>query len=80
MVPKFLLLIETGKTARIRQMERSPGAISWSPDGSYLAFTMKEAEKNPVLLRAPKKPKGAKWANPARVTNRFKYEQDGQVI
>lgn len=73
----FIYWVETGKVARISQLERGPGAMSWSPDGEYIAFTMKIEEKNPVLVRAPKKPEGAKWAAAPRVTDRFKYEQDG---
>lgn len=73
----FVYWVETGKVARITQLERGPGALSWSPDGNHIAFTMKIEEKNPVLVRAPKKPEGAKWANAPRVTDRFKYEQDG---
>lgn len=73
----FVYWVETGKVARISQLERGPGAISWSPDGKHLAFTMKIEEKNPVLARGPKKPEGANWAPTPRVTDRFKYEQDG---
>ncbi len=73
----FIYWVETGKVARITQLERGPGGISWSPDGNYIAFTMKIEEKNPVLVSAPKKPEGAKWAAAPRVTDRFKYEQDG---
>jgi len=73
----FIYWVETGKVARISQLERGPGAMSWSPDGQYIAFTMKIEERNPVLVRAPKKPEGAKWAAAPRVTDRFKYEQDG---
>ncbi len=73
----FVYWVETGKVARISQLERGPGAISWSPDGKNLAFTMKIEEKNPVLARGPKKPEGANWAPSPRVTDRFKYEQDG---
>jgi len=73
----FIYWIETGKIARISQLEKGPGALSWSPDGKHIAFTMKIEEKNPVLVKAPKKPEGAKWATAPRVTDRFKYEQDG---
>ena len=73
----FMYWVETGKVARITQLERGPSGMSWSPDGNDIAFTMKIEEKNPVLVKAPKKPEGARWATPPRVTDRFKYEQDG---
>ncbi|MCG8372166.1 MAG: S9 family peptidase [Balneolales bacterium] len=73
----FVYWIETGTVARITQLERGPANLSWSPDGRYIAFTMKIEESNPVLVNAPKKPEGANWAPVPRVTDRFKYEQDG---
>ena len=73
----FIYWIKTGKIARITQLERTPSRLRWSPDGDHIAFTMKIKEKHPVLVTEPKKPEGAKWALAPRVTDRFKYEQDG---
>ena len=70
--------VNTGKTARISSLDRSPSGLSWSPDGTQLAFSMLVAQPNPVLVRAPKKPKGAKWAASPRVTTRVKHEADGR--
>ena len=67
----------TGKSARITQLEKSPGSITWSADGKQLAFTMTIAQKPPVLVKAPPKPKGAQWAKAPRVTDRMRHEQDG---
>lgn len=65
------------QTARITQLEKSPGSITWSPDGKQIAFNMTVAQKPPVLVRAPKKPQGAKWADAPRVTDRMRHERDG---
>lgn len=65
------------QTARITQLEKSPRSISWSSDGKQIAFTMTVAQKPPVLVRAPKKPKGAQWAKAPRVTDRMRHERDG---
>lgn len=73
----FVYWVESGKMARITQLERSPGDISWSPDGKYLAFNMHIPEPNPVLVKPPKKPDGAEWAEHPRVTKRLKHEADG---
>ncbi|MBO6522781.1 MAG: S9 family peptidase [Balneolaceae bacterium] len=73
----FIYWLESGVTARITQLENSPGGLAWSPDGQHLAFTMKVEESNPVLVKSPKKPKGAEWAPAPRVTTRLNYEQDG---
>lgn len=70
--------LDSGKTARLSQLDRSPSGLSWSPDGKMLAFSMLEAASNPVLVRAPKKPKGAQWAKAPRVTERLKHEADGR--
>lgn len=67
----------TGQTARLTQLEKSPGSITWSSDGKQIAFTMTVAQKPPVLVKAPKKPKGANWAKAPRVTDRMYHERDG---
>jgi dipeptidyl aminopeptidase/acylaminoacyl peptidase len=38
---------------------------------------MKIDAEAPVIVKAPAKPKGAKWADPARITDRLKHEADG---
>lgn len=70
--------VNSGKTARISSLDRSPSGLSWSPDGTQIAFSMLVAQPNPVLVKAPKKPKGAKWASSPRVTTRLKHEADGR--
>ena len=39
---------------------------------------MNEAKAPPVLAKMPKKPKGAKWAELPRITDRLKHELDGR--
>ncbi|MDX1637678.1 MAG: S9 family peptidase [Balneolaceae bacterium] len=73
----YIYWVESGKLARVTQLENSPRGLSWSPDGTRLAFTMKVAEPNPVLVKPPKKPDGAEWAEHPRVTTRLKHEADG---
>lgn len=73
----FMYWTNSGRIARISQLPASPGNLSWSPDGAQLAFTMKVSAPSPVLIKMPARPKGAKWAAPARVTDRLKHEADG---
>ena len=73
----FIYWVASGKMARITQLDRSPSNISWSPDGSHLAFSMHVPESNPILVKPPKKPKGADWAEHPRVTKRLNHEADG---
>lgn len=73
----FLYWIASDKTARLTQLDGSPKNLAWSPDGQQIAFAMKVAEEAPMLVSAPAKPDDAEWAEPARITTRLKYEQDG---
>ncbi|MCE2613825.1 S9 family peptidase [Flavobacteriaceae bacterium D16] len=68
----------TGKVARISQLPASPSSLTWSPDGKQLAFSMNVPKAPPVLVKMPKKPKGAKWAESPRITDRVYHEADGR--
>ncbi len=73
----YMYWTATGQIAKLSQLENSPSSLTWSPDGKSLAFTMFISEKPPVVAKMPEKPKGAKWAEPARITDRLKHEADG---
>ena len=74
----YMFWVKTGQIAKLTQLEKSPNNLTWSPDGTQLAFTMFIAKKPPVVVKMPAKPKGAKWAKPARITDRLKHEADGR--
>ena len=74
----FVYWIDGGQIAKITQLEKSPSNITWSPNGNHLAFTMTVPDKSPVIVSGIKKPKGAKWADTPRITDRLKHEADGQ--
>nr|WP_184015331.1 S9 family peptidase [Sphingobium boeckii] len=68
----------TGRTALIASPPRGPGNLTWSPDGSSIAFTMLSVT-DPETLGAPlKKPEGAKWSEPLRIVSRIEYKRDGE--
>lgn len=73
----YIYWLSSGQIARLTQLDRSPRGLSWSNDGGQLAFSMHVPDKAPSLVRPPKKPKGAKWAEHPRVTTRLKHEADG---
>lgn len=73
----YVYWVSTGKVARLTQLSFSPSAITWSPDGKQLAFSMKVTDKAPVIAKMPGKPKGAKWADAPRITDRVYHERDG---
>ncbi len=70
--------IATGQSARITQLDRSPGDLAWSHDGRYIAFSMLVPEDPPQLASMPPRPDGARWADPPRVTTRVRHEADGR--
>jgi len=74
----YLYWVATGRLARLSQLPASPANLTWSPDGEWLAFSMKVEAKPPVLASMPPKPKGAKWAEAPRITDRLKHEADGR--
>jgi dipeptidyl aminopeptidase/acylaminoacyl peptidase len=73
----YMYWLKSGKIARLTQLDRSPRGLTWSPDGRHLAFSMHVPASPPSLVKAPKKPKGAKWADHPKVITRLKHEADG---
>jgi dipeptidyl aminopeptidase/acylaminoacyl peptidase len=73
----YVYWINSKALAKLTQLENGPSSITWSPDGKSLAFTMKVNAKAPVIAKMPEKPKGAKWAESPRITDRLKHEADG---
>ncbi|MEM9996840.1 MAG: S9 family peptidase [Bacteroidota bacterium] len=74
----FVRWMDTGQTARLTQLDRSPRGLTWSPDGTMLAFSMLVPEPDPTLdVALPSPPKGAEWAEKPRVVDRVKHEADG---
>jgi Tol biopolymer transport system component len=49
--------VSTGQIAKLSQLETSPGNLTWSPDGKYLAFTMFKPQNSPVIVKMPKSQK-----------------------
>ena len=73
----YVRYLDTGETAQLTQLQRSPQNLCWSPDGHWLAFTMMVDAKPAPFLKMPAKPEGAKWAPPAQVIQRVRYRADG---
>ena len=76
-----VLDLEYGRSALIADLPTAPGWLAFSPDDQTLAFTRSvAAEKESPLYKAPKRPKGAKWAATARVIDSVRYQFDGRGI
>ncbi len=76
----FVRWMDTGQTALITVLDKSPSSLAWSPDGKQIAFTMNIKKKENKLVKPRKKPKGAEWAEPARVIDTVRYQFDGRGI
>ncbi|MDA0347043.1 MAG: S9 family peptidase [Verrucomicrobia bacterium] len=73
----YVLWADTQQLAKITELDGSPSGLSWSPDGTHIAFSLKVDGKKDELVKPPKKPKDAKWAEAPRVTTLLKHERDG---
>ncbi|GHF30825.1 acyl-peptide hydrolase [Kordiimonas sediminis] len=72
--------MDTGQTALVTNVRKSPGSLTWSPDGKTIAFTMSVDNKKATGAKLPPKPKGAKWAPPVKVIDKARYHRDGRGI
>ena len=69
--------LDSGAEARLTNLTKSPGNLSWSPDGKWIAFTMFVPEKSASPLQMPDKPDGAKWADRPTYIDDMYYRGDG---
>ncbi|MED5525084.1 MAG: S9 family peptidase [Pseudomonadota bacterium] len=73
----YLRWMDSGQTARLTNLTQSPGNISFSPDGKWIAFTMAVPNTPAPFAKMPAMPKGAHWAEPAKVIDKVYYRADG---
>jgi acylaminoacyl-peptidase len=73
----YIRWMDTGQTARITNLDQSPEAIAWSPDGKMLSFSSLVLGKGPHLAELPAPPAGAKWADPPTAYDRLVYRFNG---
>src|SRR5215472_4139581 len=73
----YIRWMDSGQTARITNLEDSPEAMNWSPDGKMLSFSALVSGNGPHLANLPAPPAGAKWADPPKVYDRLVYRFNG---
>ena len=74
----FVMWMDSKEVAPLTNTPKSPGAVSWSPDDRYLAFTMFVPKTNESIIKMPAKPEGAKWNTPPTYIDQLNYRGDGQ--
>jgi len=74
----FVRWMDTGQTAELTNVTRSPSNIAWSPDGRWIAMTMLVPELAPAVAQMPAAPEGAAWTSPPRVISKLRYRADGR--
>lgn len=74
----YVRWMDTGQTAMLSNLPEAPGNLSWSPDGTQIAFTAHVQAEGAKLADPPKKPEGAEWAPPVIVIDSLNYRSDGQ--
>jgi dipeptidyl aminopeptidase/acylaminoacyl peptidase len=73
----FVRWIDTGQTVSITNLTGSPGNITWSPDGKWIAYTNRVASEKPSYVKIPSAPEGAEWSAPWKVIDHVGYKRDG---
>lgn len=74
----FVRWMDSGQIERVAAMPNGISDLAWSPDGQWLAFTSRVDGDTRPLAKVPKKPEGAKWAEPVKVIDHARYRRDGQ--
>ncbi|WP_137221196.1 S9 family peptidase [Shewanella sp. MEBiC00475] len=69
--------LNTGKSSQISHLAQTPNNLSWSPDGTQLAFTLFVPTKPKSVVTLPGKPEKANWAEPAIYVDDMYYRTDG---
>lgn len=75
--------VQRDRSARVSSVESSPAGLSWSPDGSKLAFSMEvkaSRSEYAASVYRPAQPSGADWAERPQIFERAQYQQDGRGL
>ncbi len=74
-----VMWLDTREVAQLTHLERAPDSLTWSPKGKHLAFALFMPDTKEMLpVKLPKRPKGAKWAEPAVIIDRLSWRRDGR--
>ena len=74
----FVRWMDSGQEAKLTHLEESPGGLSWSPDGKWIAFTMFVPDEPKPFVQMPAPPNGADWGPPWKFIDQVVYRFDGR--
>jgi acylaminoacyl-peptidase len=74
----FVRWMDSGQIAELTNVTESPGNLTWSPDGNWIAMTMHVPEAQATFAKMPPRPDGAQWNDPPLVVDRLRYRADGR--
>ena len=69
--------MDSDQVAKLTNLQTPPSGIAWSPDGKSIAFTGLVPGSAPQIGQIPAAPPGAKWSEPATVTDKLVYRFNG---
>ena len=73
----YMHWVASGQTAAITNLTDPSMGLSWSPDGSHLAFNKLVPAAPLTVGQMPAPPPGAQWAEPAKYTDEIVFRFDG---
>ncbi len=73
----YMHWVASGQTAAITNLTDPATGLSWSPDGSHLAFNKLVPAAPLTVGQMPAPPPGAQWAEPAKYTDEIVFRFDG---
>lgn len=68
--------LASGRDVPVTYLQQSPSSLTWSPDGSRLAFVQFVPSKREPIAQLPSKPEGAEWNEEAKVFEDSFYRSD----
>ena len=74
----FIRWMDDGQEAMLTHLREAPGALAWSPDGRWIAFSMFIPETPKPFVELPSMPEGADWGPPIKFIDQLNYRADGQ--
>ena len=74
----MLRYMDNGQTARLANLKDGPDALSWSPDGRWVAMTLSVKADSEPLAKPRSGPEGSEWSEPVKVFDAVRYKRDGR--